>query len=453
MSNTSKVDSSISSPTTIQQSTPLAKFQNIVGSFKLNGGNYLEWSQLVKTCIKGKGKLSHLIGPVMSKDDPRFVVWDEENSQIMSWLWNSMQPEISRTCMFLSTAKEIWESVCHTYFKVRDATQMYELKIRIHNTKQGILFVTEYYNVIRSLWLELDQYQNLRMKCSIDATMHQEFIEQERVYDFLAGKKTSEKDSLWCSYCKKNSHTRETCRKLHGKPLNFFKGSGGKGVNSGYKSQANLAEIGGKQQEESFGQEMELNMEEIDKLKRFNSKLEKPEGYSHFAQIRKVIGHATEEGGLFLLEAESGTTCPTPHTYLSKHHTPTEEQGEPFAEDKEFFPSLPTLPILENSTKTVQIKGSDFSIAVTPENTKKKAPENASNTAPVMPDFSIAVTSGNTQAIALKNASETAPEAVPELPRFESYMQSLEGEDLQVPLKVYSRRKQLAPETPRVPVI
>ena len=107
MSNTSKVDSSVSSPTTIQQSTPLAKFQNIVGSFKLNGGNYLEWSRLVKTYIKGKGKLSHLIGPVMSKDDPRFVVWDEENSQIMSWLWNSMQPEISCTCMFLSTAKEI----------------------------------------------------------------------------------------------------------------------------------------------------------------------------------------------------------------------------------------------------------------------------------------------------------------------------------------------------------
>ena len=32
-------------------------------------------------------------------------------------------------------------------------------------------------------------------------------------------------------------------------------------------------------------------------------------------------------------------------------------------------------------------------------------------------------------------------------------MQSSEGEDLQVPLKVYSRRKQLAPETPHVPVI
>ena len=198
------------------------------------------------------------------------------------------------------------------------------------------------------------------MKCSIDAAMHQEFIERERVYDFLVGlnveldqvrvqihgkeplpslneafaivkgegrrnimlkkgntidnfalaiskpsgneevlatnaansgrnegKKTSEEDSLWCSYCKKNRHTRETCWKLHGKPLNFFKGNGGKGVNSGHKSQANLAEIGGKQQEESFGQEMELNKEEIDKRKRFISKLEKHEGHSHFAKTGK----------------------------------------------------------------------------------------------------------------------------------------------------------------------
>ena len=158
-----------------------------MGSFKLNGGNYLECSQLIKTYIKGKEKLSHLIGPVVGKDDPWFVMWDEEDSQIMSWLWNSMQPEISRTCMFLSRAKEIWESVYHTYSKVRDATQMFELKTRIHSTKQSILSITEYCNVIKSLWLGLDQYQNLRMQCSIAATIHQEFIERERVYDFLIG--------------------------------------------------------------------------------------------------------------------------------------------------------------------------------------------------------------------------------------------------------------------------
>ena len=83
-----------------------------------------------------------------------------------------MQLEISRTCMFLSTAEEIWESMCHTYSKGRDAAQMFELKTRIHNTKQGILFIIEYYTVIKGFWLELYQYQSLRMKFSIDATMH-----------------------------------------------------------------------------------------------------------------------------------------------------------------------------------------------------------------------------------------------------------------------------------------
>ena len=74
----------------------------------------------------------------MSKDDPRFVMWDGEDSQIMSWLWNNMQPEISHTCMFLSTAKEIWDFVCHTYSNVRDATQMLVLKDSQHQARYSL---------------------------------------------------------------------------------------------------------------------------------------------------------------------------------------------------------------------------------------------------------------------------------------------------------------------------
>ncbi|KAL5779924.1 hypothetical protein ACOSQ2_010661 [Xanthoceras sorbifolium] len=55
----------------------------------------------------------------------------------MSWLWNSMSPEISDTCMFLNTAKEIWEAIKQMYSKVRDAAKIYEIKIKIAATKQG----------------------------------------------------------------------------------------------------------------------------------------------------------------------------------------------------------------------------------------------------------------------------------------------------------------------------
>ncbi|XP_052734065.1 uncharacterized protein LOC128196618 [Vigna angularis] len=69
--------------------------------------NYLKWSQIIKTILKGKGKISHLTGDASDETDPKFKSWDEEDSMIMAWLWNSTVPEISDTCMFLKSAKEI----------------------------------------------------------------------------------------------------------------------------------------------------------------------------------------------------------------------------------------------------------------------------------------------------------------------------------------------------------
>ena len=54
-----------------------------------------------------KGKLSHPISISLGPEDPKFNQWEEKDSMIMSWLWNSMLPEISGTCMFLTMAKEI----------------------------------------------------------------------------------------------------------------------------------------------------------------------------------------------------------------------------------------------------------------------------------------------------------------------------------------------------------
>ena len=99
----------------------IGDLQNIRAPYRLNGKNYLKWSQFVRTYLKGKGRLSHLLGTGPAADDPAFGTWDEEDSMIMSWLWDSMEPMISDTCMFFSTAKEIWEFIRRTYSKARDA--------------------------------------------------------------------------------------------------------------------------------------------------------------------------------------------------------------------------------------------------------------------------------------------------------------------------------------------
>ncbi|GAV66138.1 LOW QUALITY PROTEIN: UBN2_3 domain-containing protein, partial [Cephalotus follicularis] len=119
--------------------------QNIRVTYRLNEKNYLNWSQFVKTHLKGKGRLSHLLGIEPKPGDPEFDMWDEADSMIMSWLWNSMDPTIrSRT-------------------------------------------VTEYANTQQNLWQELDHYRVFEMKCSEDAATLKIFIEKDRVYDFLAG--------------------------------------------------------------------------------------------------------------------------------------------------------------------------------------------------------------------------------------------------------------------------
>ena len=74
-----------------------------------------------------------------------------------------------------------------TYSKARDAAQVYEVKVKTMAVKQGNKTVTEYANQLDSLWQELDHYRVIKTKCPKDATILKDFIEQDRVFDFLVG--------------------------------------------------------------------------------------------------------------------------------------------------------------------------------------------------------------------------------------------------------------------------
>ena len=171
----------------IVRSQQPGELQNIQAAYRLDGKNYLKWSQLVRTVLKGKGKISHLMGIDPKPGDPRFDVWDEEDFMIMVWLWNSMTPEISDTCMFLAMAKDIWDAIQQTYSKARDAAQVYEVKVKTIAAQRESKIVTEYANQLKTLWQELDHYRVIKTKCPEGSIVLKDFIEQDRVYDFLIG--------------------------------------------------------------------------------------------------------------------------------------------------------------------------------------------------------------------------------------------------------------------------
>ncbi|RDX62778.1 hypothetical protein CR513_58853, partial [Mucuna pruriens] len=156
------------------------------------------------------------------RDDPKFEALDDEDSLIMTWLWNSMTPEIS------------WNYI------------------------QGTFSITEYYDTLNGLWIELDQYQELKM-CKVDSIAYTRLIDRGKIFKFLHGL-NSEYDPIrtrrsvmldkgcsnigsamvtakgftkrstskgkpftksnrgeYCPYCKQPGHTKDTCYKLYEK--------------------------------------------------------------------------------------------------------------------------------------------------------------------------------------------------------------------------------------------
>ncbi|KAL5552266.1 hypothetical protein UlMin_002442 [Ulmus minor] len=139
----------------------------------LNESNFLRWSQSVKLFIRGCGKIEYLSGAKIASDkkDPAYAVWDAENSMIISWLVNPMESDIGQNHMFLPTVKAVWDSVSATFSDLGNSAQVYEVKTKIRDTKQGDMTVTKFYNRLQSLWQELDQYYDLEWSSFIKKKM------------------------------------------------------------------------------------------------------------------------------------------------------------------------------------------------------------------------------------------------------------------------------------------
>ena len=85
-------------------------------------------------------------------DSTTYSTWEAENSIVMAWLINSMEPKIGRLYLFYQTTKDIWDAVREMYSDLENISQSFEICSAIRNTRQGTTFVTEYFNTLLELW-------------------------------------------------------------------------------------------------------------------------------------------------------------------------------------------------------------------------------------------------------------------------------------------------------------
>ncbi|KAA3466546.1 Cysteine-rich RLK (RECEPTOR-like protein kinase) 8 [Gossypium australe] len=156
---------------------------------RVNGNNFLEWSQSVKIFLLGRDRLGYVTGEIKQPAVPDigFARWMRDNGQVMTWLLNSMTPSISRNFLLYNTAAEIWSAVRETYSINDNIAELYHVENQAATLKQGTMLVTLYYNTLTALWQQLDLYAQHDWAVPRDAALYQQIVTQRRLFQFLHG--------------------------------------------------------------------------------------------------------------------------------------------------------------------------------------------------------------------------------------------------------------------------
>ncbi|XP_071920664.1 uncharacterized protein [Coffea arabica] len=244
------------------QKPPACRMQ--ITTIRLNGDNFLRWSQAVRMYIRGHGKMGYLTGETKAPicTDLAYATWDAENSMVMTWLVNSMLFNGTRVMgkyqsddldLFNSYEWKSTEDFQHHKKTVEDSrifkflaglnVEFDEVRGRIIG-RQPLPSIGEVFSEVRR---EESRRNVMLGKKGPGIAVEGSALEvassfKTSTYQRRTGEKSSEKSQVWCDYCNKTRHTRDTCWKLHGKPPNW-KNKGGEKSGRGLPT-ANEADAG-----------------------------------------------------------------------------------------------------------------------------------------------------------------------------------------------------------------
>ncbi|KAL6334337.1 hypothetical protein AAG906_014738 [Vitis piasezkii] len=125
------------------------------------------------------------IKPPFSIDDS-FPSWQRCNDMVISWLLNSIHPDIASSVIYAEIAAEIWADLRERFSQGNDS-RIYQIKRDIVEHRQGQQSISVYYTKLKAFWDELSSYHEV-LSCSCGGLEKlKEMDEKERVMQFLMG--------------------------------------------------------------------------------------------------------------------------------------------------------------------------------------------------------------------------------------------------------------------------
>ncbi|GAV76997.1 UBN2_3 domain-containing protein [Cephalotus follicularis] len=176
-----------SSVVTSRTSTTVHKvFEFLACNVKLDGNNYLLWSQLVKIGVESGECVGFLTGEETRPTGSTASKWVAKDARVRTYLLNHMLPGLSQVYAFLTTSTKIWKALKTKYSQKGYYLQIFRLKKKIQKLEQETMTVDTYFAELSTLLQELDVYKDLYEGLD-DATVTKLQTKEERnwVYQFL----------------------------------------------------------------------------------------------------------------------------------------------------------------------------------------------------------------------------------------------------------------------------
>uniref|UniRef100_A0A2N9EIP0 Reverse transcriptase Ty1/copia-type domain-containing protein n=1 Tax=Fagus sylvatica TaxID=28930 RepID=A0A2N9EIP0_FAGSY len=160
----------------------------ILVSCPLNGDNYPTWRRVMINALCAKKNLGLVDGSIMrpQSSSPDGAAWLKCNSMVISWLFNSLVPDLHDSVAYADTAQEMWADL-EERFCQGNAPRVHELKRDLALMRQDRLSVAAYYTKMKGIWDALSNYSTIP-QCTYGTA--KEFIlerDKEKVHQFLMG--------------------------------------------------------------------------------------------------------------------------------------------------------------------------------------------------------------------------------------------------------------------------
>ncbi|KAM6557548.1 hypothetical protein CsatB_004567 [Cannabis sativa] len=160
----------------------------VLVSTVLTGTNYQAWKRGITMALIAKNKIAFINGslPRPETGNSSLNSWLRCNNMVMSWLVNSVSPEIAQSIMYFDLATDMWNDLADR-FNEGNGPRIFQLQTQLTRLQQGDLSVSSYFTKLKSIWDELKEFQPIT-SCTCGAMkIFLDCYNQNQVLQFLTG--------------------------------------------------------------------------------------------------------------------------------------------------------------------------------------------------------------------------------------------------------------------------